>query len=94
MNDNIIFLVLKIIYDGDNVTGLLKRNYTYGQLAECLSYLINNGLIIRKHEIFMVSELGNLKLVELEARNHKTWFLEPFAEMRDEKIDLDDIYIP
>lgn len=94
MNDTIIYLILKLIIEKKNISALIKYGFTYGQLAESLSVLFNEGYITKNHTAFVVTEKGLKHLEILTAKRSERWFLKTYEEMRSERINLDDIYLP
>lgn len=94
MNDSILYLILKYITEGKNISTLIKYGFSFGQLAECLSYLFNEGYITKKHTVFIVTEKGLMYLKDLTKKSSERWFLKTYEEMRTERLIVDDIYLP
>lgn len=96
MNDKLKMLIYKSIESNDNVSNIALTGYSYGEIAECFSNMINEELIEITSEMnYAVSQKGYQDKEETIKKIMKKegLFLKSFDKYRIEKISKYDIFI-
>jgi len=90
------FLLLRILYRGEDIDPLVNKGLTYTQIAEMLSALIADGYLIKKEGSFALTEKAILSVNKISNKFNikKSDWIREDIESKIDRIDVTDIYLP
>jgi hypothetical protein len=97
MEETTIIKILLIIQNNGSITELLKDGFTYGQIANMTTDIVEKGYIEEKEDSLVLSENGK-KWLESNFKENKLigserWIV-PENKSRIDKLKENEVYLP
>ncbi len=97
MEETIVIKMLLIIQNNGSITELIKDGFTYGQVANMTTNLVEIGYVEEKEEALVVSEEGKEWLESNFKKNKligsERWIV-PEEKSKIEKLEINEVYLP
>ncbi len=97
MEDSIKLKLLLILKNRGSITDLIKDGFTYGQIADMISHLVEEGYADEIDDQLQVSEKG-MKWLNIEFKTNKlkgseSWIV-PEKRSKIPQVDKNEVYLP
>lgn len=97
MRESTLILMLQLVKNNGSIESIVRRGYSYTQIANFIKQLIIDGWVINDNGLLKLSDEGNEKFNVINKklnRNNSSSWISPQEEYKVDGITKFDVYLP